>query len=151
LYFLWSNLDKIWFCSADHCVLNDYICCHNPNVAKNNDIKKALTKQGFNKIFPGPVAFELRKKAIEDYLTKTYAEGPGMLIDEGNCPLIVEGMAGGYRYPDKANEIEPHMIRPIKNKYSHPLDALQYLASGANHLRKSYGIDLPTPSYGFAE
>jgi hypothetical protein len=107
-----------------------------------------LRKQGFIKVLPGPVGWEPRRKAVEDYLTKTYGEGPGLLIAE-ECPILIEGFGGGYRYPDKATEIEPSQVRPLKNKYSHPHDALQYLAAGANSLRKSYGIKLPTPSYGF--
>lgn len=108
-----------------------------------------LREMGFSKIFPGPVNWEARRKAVEDYLTKTYSEGPGLLIDEEQCPVLIEGFNGGYRYPEKAIEIEPTMIRPIKNKFSHPHDALQYLCAGAASLRKQYGIKLPVPEYGF--
>jgi hypothetical protein len=108
-----------------------------------------LRSQGFEKIKPGPVAWEQRRRSVEDYLTKTYAEGPGLIIDEEHCPLLIEGFGGGYRYPDNANEIEPSQARPIKNKWSHVHDATQYLASGATQLRKSYKIDLPTPTYSF--
>ena len=87
-------------------------------------------------------------KRIENFLTKTYGEGPGLLIDP-ECPILIEGFNGGYMYPEKALEIEPTQIRPLKNKYSHPHDALQYVAAGALQLRKSYNIDMPTPSYGF--
>ena len=110
-----------------------------------------MRKSGFKKINPGPVGWELRRKAVEDYLTKTFGEGAGLFIDEAQCPILIEGFNGGFRYPEKAIEIEPTNIRPIKNKYSHPHDALQYLAAGATALRRSYGVKdiMPIPSYGF--
>lgn len=103
---------------------------------------------GFSQLRPGPVRWEPRRKAVEDFLTKTYGEGPGLLIDEAECPILVEGFSGGYRYPEKAIEIEPTDIRPIKNKYSHPHDGLQYVAAGATKLRRSYvPINPIAPSY----
>ncbi len=108
-----------------------------------------LRKQGFKKVKPGPVGWEERRKGVEDYLTKTYGEGPGLLLSEEHCSVLIEGFNGGYRYPEKATEIEPMQIRPLKNKYSHPHDALQYVAAGATALRKQYGLAMPTPNYGF--
>lgn len=109
-----------------------------------------MRKSGFRKINPGPVGWELRRKAVEDYLTKTYGEGPGLFVDEAQCPILIEGFNGGFRYPEKAIEIEPTMIRPIKNKYSHPHDALQYLAAGATALARAYGLqEIAIPTYGF--
>lgn len=108
-----------------------------------------LRSIGFTKIVPGPVAWEKRRKSVEDFLTKTYGEGPGLILCDADCPILSEGFNGGFRYPEKALEIEPTMIRPIKNKYSHPHDALQYLASGAHQLQKQYGFKLQTPHYSF--
>lgn len=109
-----------------------------------------LRKIGFRNIRPGPVGWELRRKAVDDLLTKTYGEGPGLEICEDECPLIVEGFGGGYRYPENAINVEPTQLRPIKNKWSHPHDALQYVAHGATALRKQYGLkDMPIPTYGF--
>lgn len=108
-----------------------------------------MREHGFKKILPGPVGWEARRRAVEDYLTKTYGEGPGIIMSDEACPVLIEGFGGGFRYPEKATEIEPRDIRPEKNKYSHPHDALQYLAAGATQLRKQYGITMPTPHYGF--
>ena len=110
-----------------------------------------MRKCGFRKILPGPVGWEQRRKAVEDYLTKVYGEGAGFLISEPECPILIEGFNGGYRYPEKAMEIEPSLIRPIKNKYSHPHDALQYVAAGATALLRQYGnqMKIPVPEYGF--
>lgn len=108
-----------------------------------------LRKIGFKHIRPGPIGWEERRKGVENFLTKTYGEGPGLEICEDECPVLVEGFGGGYRYPEKALEIEPDRIRPLKNKYSHPHDALQYVCAGATHLRKTYGLNIATPSYNF--
>ncbi len=115
------------------------------------DIKHPEKRVGFKNIRPGPVNWEPRRKAVETYLTQVYGDGPGLLIDEDGCPITVEGFGGGYRYPDSAVNIEPTNIRPIKNKYSHPHDGLQYGAAGANALLKQYGkhLRVPVPSYGF--
>lgn len=98
---------------------------------------------------PGPVAWEARRKSVEEYLIRTYGEGPGLVISE-TAPILIEGFNGGYQYPEKALEVEPAKLRPVKNKFSHPHDALQYVCAGSISLRKAYRINLPTPSYGFA-
>jgi hypothetical protein len=108
-----------------------------------------LHKIGFKNIRPGPIGWEVRRKGVEDYLIKTYGEGPGLEICEEECPLLVEGFGGGYRYPEKAIEIEPTKITPVKDKYSHIHDALQMVASGATTLRRVHTINIATPSYNF--
>jgi hypothetical protein len=113
------------------------------------DITHPQRRTGFQNIRPGPVVWEQRRKAVENFLTRTYAEGPALLI--GEAPILTEGFAGGYRYPEKALEIEPVNITPLKNKYSHPHDALQYICSGAKQLRKAYGLDIPIPEYSFRQ
>lgn len=109
-----------------------------------------MRKEGFRQIRPGPVTWEARRKAVEDFLTKTFGEGPALLISD-QCPILVEGFNGGYQYPEKALEIEPANITPLKNKYSHPHDALQYLAAGATQLMRQYGNEttIHAPAYGF--
>ena len=108
-----------------------------------------LMSQGFRKIYLGPMLWEPRKLAVNTFITKIYSEGPALLISEDNCPILIEGFGGGYRYPEKALEIEPIKVRPLKNKYSHPHDALQYVASGALTLRKTYDLPLDPPTYSF--
>lgn len=108
-----------------------------------------LREHGFKRIAPGPVDWESRRKAVEDYLTATFGEGSAFTVSDEQCPILVEGFGGGYRYPEKALEVEPANISPIKNKFSHPHDALQYVCAGAKALRKSYQLDIPIPSYGF--
>lgn len=107
-----------------------------------------MRKIGFTRITPGPVTWEARRRAVEDYLTKTFGEGPALLVSE-DCPILIEGFNGGYQYPEKSLEIEPTRITPLKNKFSHPHDALQYLCAGATALNRTYQLEIPTPQYGF--
>lgn len=111
------------------------------------DVMRTVFGQG-SRIFPGPVDWESRRKGVEDYLTKIYGEGPALIVSD-ECPVLIEGFNGGYMYPEKAIEIEPARITPLKNKFSHPHDGLQYMCAGATALRRAYRITLPTPTYGF--
>ncbi len=108
-----------------------------------------LRKEGFRNIQPGPVDWEARRSAVEQFLVKLERGKACMQISDVGAPVLIAGFAGGYRYPEKALEIEPAQIRPVKDQYSHPHDALQYLCWGANQKRKSYKLTMPTPAYGF--
>lgn len=99
---------------------------------------------------PGPVAWERRREAVEHYLLSISRDGAGLEIDAQACPVLVEGFKGGYRYPDKMTEVEALKPRPIKNAYSHPHDALQYLADGARSKAEQHDIThIPAPQYNF--
>lgn len=139
-----------WIHHADHMIIS-YVDPAGFQRAQTdeNTCVKVMRTHGFIRILPGPVGWEERRRAVENPLTKIYADGPGLLIDEELCPVLVEGFGGGYRYPEKSIEIEPAKIQPLKNKYSHPHDALQYVAAGASTLRSEYAIDMPIPTYGF--
>lgn len=108
-----------------------------------------LRASGFDRVDPGPIDWEARKGAVEAWLGKLGREGACMQILERECPVLVEGFAGGYQYPEKAGEIEPTKIRPVKNRFSHPHDALQYLCHGVSGKMRKYNIDIPKPHYGF--
>lgn len=108
-----------------------------------------LRETGFKRLYPGPVDWEARRQAVEKFLIKMHKGEPGMIVSEAGCPIIIEGFAGGYKYPPKALEIEPNSIRPLKDAWSHPHDALQYLCHGATGKAKQSGIDLFPPNYGF--
>lgn len=105
---------------------------------------------GFVNITPGPVDWEARKGSVENFLVRTYGKGAAIIISEDGCPILIEGFNGGYQFPEKAIDIEPTMIRPIKNKFSHPHDGLQYLCYGALGKQKQYGtVSSAVPGYGF--
>lgn len=139
-YPLWANRRKDWLCFIDP----------SGTFRKDTDegtCAKILDEKGFNPR-PGPISFEARKGAVEYYLTRMTKEGPCFLIDEINCPMIVKGFDGGYHYPEKAIDIEAATLSPVKNMYSHPHDALQYLCAGVRdvNLRMRRQIP-PNPSY----
>ncbi len=75
---------------------------------------------------PGPVAFEARRKAVDSLLVRRTRQGESVRIYEPRCPILVRGFNGGYRYPEKAKDVEPEKLRPIKDVHSHPHDAFQY-------------------------
>jgi hypothetical protein len=114
---------------------------------------------GIERIFPGPIDWETRRSSVERLLIKFFRKGgevkPGIVIDRAECPELIQGFVGGYRYPDKVLEIEPEKIKPIKNKYSHPHDAFQYLCGEVQSLmRKMSGPPrrpMPRPSYSFGK
>lgn len=104
---------------------------------------------GLKIIQPGPIGWEDRRKAVEHYLFHIDRDGAGLKIYERACPTLVEGLTGGYRYPDSASDIEPTQLRPLKDHYSHPNDAFQYLAGGAVRKLTHKRVDIPIPYYSF--
>lgn len=108
-----------------------------------------MSEAGCKHIEPGPVAWEKRKSAVEHFLIYVDKEGAGLEINEERCPLIVEGFRGAYRYADSQSEVESQKPRPIKNAWSHPHDALQYLAYGSQQLNTQITTNIPIPTYGF--
>lgn len=65
-----------------------------------------------------------RLRAVESWLLKQ-SDGKGaILFDRKLCPVTIRGLAGGYRYAKTRNGTRKPL--PDKNRYSHPLDALQY-------------------------
>jgi hypothetical protein len=123
----------------------------NPNDA-TTCAQTMRTDANCKRIKPGAMYFEPRKQAVEHFLLHIDREGAGLLVDERNCPVIVEGFVGGYRYPDKAIDIEPNQLRPLKDSYSHPHDALQYAADIAKqNSGKRTNINIPRPGYAFGD
>lgn len=100
---------------------------------------------------PGPVDWESRRGAVEHYLLYTDKEGAGLQLDRDACPTLIEGFNGGYRYPDQTTDVEGNKPRPIKNAYSHPHDALQYVAWGAKQKTTQHKVEIKVPSYRFGE
>jgi len=107
---------------------------------------KILTAKGLIP-YPGPVSWEPRRSAVEQFLVAMHNKQPAFLIDLNSCPVIVRGFEGGYRYPERSTEIEPNKIRPIKDEHSHPHDALQYLCAKLKHWTKVKRPDIPTFTY----
>jgi hypothetical protein len=106
----------------------------------------------FFKVMPGLITFEDRKTSVEHFLTTTTHGRPNFQVDLTRTKVIPAGFDGGYHYPEKSFEVEPNEIRPLKNSFSHPHDALQYICSGvAPRKSKSRGTNIPTPGYHFGQ
>lgn len=76
--------------------------------------------------------FVKRRESVAYFLQRLTSSGPGMLIDP-SCKTIIKGFRGGYRYERlKVSGTARFKDRPVKDKYSHPHDALQY---GCMHMR----------------
>ena len=105
---------------------------------------------GFKNVRPGPVTWEKRKESVDEFLIGL-SRGEGKLqVYEKDCPVLVAGFKGGYRYPDSISMQEPDKVRPVKDIHSHPHDGFQYLCGGLKTYAKSnYNYEIPTPSYGF--
>ncbi len=102
---------------------------------------------------PGPVTFSKRKASVESFLLHIEKAGAGLELDPENCPTLLEGFAGGYRYADAQSDIETSKPTPIKDHHSHPHDAFQYLAYGAreNSSLAGLNLDIARPYYSFAK
>ncbi len=110
-----------------------------------------MASQGLRNIHAGPIDWESRRKSVEHFLLGQTKEGANFLLDPKACPTLSKGFAGGYQYPERYAQVEPGRPQPIKNRYSHPHDALQYLAGGARTLlTKKAHVTIPTPNYSFA-
>lgn len=77
----------------------------------------------------GIQTWKTRRESVANRLTKIVNGMPAFLISEYGCPTLVEGFEGGYSYRELANLPGQFAEEAIKNKYSHPHDALQYPAT----------------------
>jgi hypothetical protein len=107
---------------------------------------QSMTRLGLSPL-PGPVAFEPRRSAVEYFLTRYTKQGPNFQISLSDCPTLVRGFEGGYRYNEKALEIEPQKIRPLKDEHSHPHDALQYVCAAVRQRGRVKIVNVPSPQY----
>lgn len=90
----------------------------------------ALKRMGFQ-CFPAPTNdIDPRLRAVEAFLLAQRDGGPAMIIDGVRCPTIVRAMSGGYRYGKTKDGIRKPL--PEKNKWSHPIDSLQYACLAAH-------------------
>lgn len=73
--------------------------------------------------------FVPRREAVARYLTRLTDGHPAFLLHP-RCTRLRKGFMGGYCYRRLAVAGEKYRDAPDKNQYSHPHDALQYLALG---------------------
>lgn len=77
-------------------------------------------------IEPGEVSLTARLEAIRTRLMVNVLGGPAILLDPG-AVVLREAFRGGYHYHQRGDG--RYELDPAKNKYSHPMDALGYIAS----------------------
>lgn len=71
--------------------------------------------------------FSLRREAVATLLSRSItATRPALVIDP-SCEVTIDGFEWGYRYP---KDPQTDQLRPIKDRFSNPHDALQYLILG---------------------
>jgi len=123
---------------------------------KKNEITEetylqSLMMGGFRQIRPGPMTWKKRVEGVTDFLLGLSSGRPRLQIYEPDCPVLVAGFKGGFRYPDKVIDLEPDRVRPMKDIHSHPHDALQYLCGGLKSYRSEHysSAPIPAPTYGF--
>lgn len=76
--------------------------------------------------------FLSRREAVAYFLTRSPGGEPGFLLDP-SCKTLRRGFNGGYRFERlKVSGTSRFRDRPVKDRFSHPHDALQY---GALHAR----------------
>ena len=71
-----------------------------------------------------------RRESVAFFLNKMASGEPGFLLSP-NCRQIRKGFIGGYRYERLKVAGERYRDRPVKDRFSHPHDALQYLCLAA--------------------
>jgi len=73
---------------------------------------------------------EPRIQAVASFLTKHLGNEPGFLLDGLHCPILRRGFNGGYRKQKSRilGDESTYQEKPVKDKYSHPQDALQAIA-----------------------
>lgn len=126
-----------------------------PAAFRKNEITEqtylqAMQAGGFRQVRPGPMQWAKRVESVTKYLIGLTKGQPKIQIYEADCPILVAGFKGGFRYPDSVLDAEPERMRPIKDIHSHPHDAFQYLCGGLSSYRsENYNVNIPTPSYGF--
>jgi len=138
-YPTFSDLKKNWKCWVDPSGFN----------RNDNDERRTANtvgKAGFNPM-PGGITWEARRQGVADFLSGLDKGKPTFQIYEKDCPVLTKGFKGGYHYPDKAVELAPNQLRPLKNAASHPHDCLQYVCGGVKSIRVDQGLRIPSPSY----
>ncbi len=104
-----------------------------------------MRSHGFTNIHPGAVSAEKRRSIIDKKLSELVDGRAAMIIDPRN-DLIIEAFDGGYHWLVVQGQTKEE---PDKNQASHPMDALQYVATGLFMIRgnKSKKRDRPKAEY----
>ena len=70
---------------------------------------------------------DTRIRAVERGLLELCEGKPALTVDADRCPMITRGFQYGYVYKEVRGQDGVLKATPLKNEFSHPHDALQYL------------------------
>lgn len=104
-----------------------------------------LEKAGLNPVPARTNDFVPRREAVAGFLNTMVSGQPGFLLDP-SCRTLRRGFTGGYHYRRMQLAGEARFTdKPDKNSYSHPHDALQYLAleAAGEGRNKTIGAKFP--------
>ena len=101
-----------------------------------------LNRLGFPTELAPSNDFSVRRQAVMSFLMRMIDGKPGFLLDP-SCKMLRKGFNGGYQLArlQITGEEERYHDAPVKNKFSHPAEALQYSCLGvdASIIRKGRG------------
>lgn len=72
---------------------------------------------------------DMRLEAVRNCLNKLIDGKPGIILGP-KCKILRKGFVSGYHYKLVRKDSDQYSETPAKNRYSHPMDALQYLLLG---------------------
>ena len=88
----------------------------------------------------------LRIESVATVLNRMVDGQSGILIDF-RCKELVKGFEGGYQYRRLQVSGERYEDKPLKDRYSHIHDAMQYLMLGAGEGRQVLGMNKPLETF----
>ena len=102
---------------------------------------QVLNNLGIQTVAASTNNLEPRLQAVRDFLTVLIDGQPGFVLSK-SCPVLRRGFNGGYKYEriKLAGTDDRFRDKPVKNSYSHPHDALQYLCLSASRVVQSLDI-----------
>jgi hypothetical protein len=86
-----------------------------------------LRRNGFTLVRHKKIELNMGLQVVRQQLNKLIAGKPALRFDRRHCPILIEGMKGGYHYPKKREEFSEEKEHPHKDGYyEHMMDALRY-------------------------
>lgn len=109
-----------------------------------------LRGAGFQLVRPPTNDIDPRVRAVEELLMGGVDTNPMFLIDDEAAPITTQGLKSKYRWKTDKNGQLMATREPVKNAWSHPAEALQYLAMvisgghlGRRHARSARALVTP--------
>lgn len=89
-------------------------------------VEDILIAEGFA-IELSDIEIESRVESIREKLQQNVGGEAAILFSRCDCPILIEGASGAYRYRTTLDATRLVGATPIKDMYSNPMDALGYL------------------------